>query len=457
MIRCLLLTGDSDDTMTAEALLRASIEVALARAPGPVVLAVSGGRDSMTLMHAVARWAPDRLAAVATFDHGTGSYATDAAAHVAANARRLGLTVVRERAHTSAHSEAEWRAARWRFLHRVAGAFGARVATAHTRDDQAETIVMRLLRGTGTRGLAALAAPTRIVRPWLDVSRTEVAAWAAAESIAFLDDPMNASRRFQRGRVRHDLLPAFERLQPGFTATMVALGERAATWRNDLDAYVETLGVVTIRDGVLQVPVDVFDTTNAEGCAVLWPSCFARLGVVLDARGIRELVRLSTSRKRGAYVTLAGGAVAIRLGTGAAEWYQLRRPALSASKTWSWTGRADQLPPRLGGWRLRRLTAEEARSVTDDYFVFGAPEGALITLRNWRAGDRIQTAGAPAGRRVTRYFSDAHVSVLDRAGWPVVFVGDVLLCVPGLCRSLAAPHRPGWPDSIWYRCEREPD
>ena len=95
--------------------------------------------------------------------------------------------------------------------------------------------------------------------------------------------------------------------------------------------------------------------------------------------------------------------------------------------------------------------------MSDDSFVFGAPEGALITMRNWRAGDRIQTAGAPAGRRVTRYFSDAHVSVLDRAGWPVVFVGDVLLCVPGLCRSLAAPHRPGWPDSIWYRCEREPD
>jgi tRNA(Ile)-lysidine synthase len=135
-----------------------------------VVLAVSGGRDSMALMYAVARWAPERLATVATFDHGTGGYATDAASLVVAQARRLGLTVVRERARTPASTEAEWRIARWDFLNRVARAYGARVATAHTRDDQVETIVMRLLRGAGTRGLAALSAPSPIVRPWLSVS-----------------------------------------------------------------------------------------------------------------------------------------------------------------------------------------------------------------------------------------------------------------------------------------------
>uniref|UniRef100_UPI00286E7E40 ATP-binding protein n=1 Tax=Gemmatimonas sp. TaxID=1962908 RepID=UPI00286E7E40 len=77
-----------------DALLQASLEVAMAPVVGPVVLAVSGGRDSMVLLQAMARWAPECIAAVATFDHGTGRYATDAASLVAAESRRLGLTVV---------------------------------------------------------------------------------------------------------------------------------------------------------------------------------------------------------------------------------------------------------------------------------------------------------------------------------------------------------------------------
>ena len=90
-----IFPGDypSDDIPPGE-LLRAVLEVALAAVPGQLVLAVSGGRDSMALLHAMARWAPERIAAVATFDHGTGQHATDAASLVAAESRRLGLTAV---------------------------------------------------------------------------------------------------------------------------------------------------------------------------------------------------------------------------------------------------------------------------------------------------------------------------------------------------------------------------
>ncbi|MEQ1693858.1 MAG: tRNA lysidine(34) synthetase TilS, partial [Gemmatimonas sp.] len=191
--------------------------------------------------------------------------------------------------------------------------------------------------------------------------------------------------------------------------------------------------------------------------AVLWPACFARLGVVLDARGTQELVRFNMSRRRGAYVALAGGAVAMRVGERNAESFELRRRAFAITPEWDWSGGAGLVPSRLGQWRFRRLASADERGGANDHAVFGLPVGALVTIRSWRAGDRIRTAGAPAGRRVTRYFSDAHVPALDRSGWPVVLVGDALLCVPGLCRSVAAPHRPGTPDSIWYRCEREPD
>lgn len=452
------LNARPEESVPTMALLRAAIEVSMERAREPLVLAISGGRDSMALMHAVARWAPSRLAAVATFDHGTGGYATEAAALVAADARRLGLTVVRERARTPLRSEAEWRQARWQFLHRVAKAYGARVATAHTRDDQVETIVMRLLRGAGARGVAALAAPSRVVRPWLPIARAEVAAWATAESVPYLEDPMNASRYFQRGRVRHDLLPALESAHPGFSEDMLALGERAAAWRRDVEAYLDAQSLESPRQHVLQANADMFERTTDEGRAILWSACFARLGVTLDARGTHTLVRFSKTLRRGAHVMVAGGAVALRVGTASGDRFELRAASGAAiTEPAEWSGAAEHVPLRWGRWRFRRLSALDAQKAAADPWLFGVPMRASVSLRAWCAGDRIETPGSPAGRRVSRYFSDARIPALDRSGWPVVLVDRALWCVPGMCRSLAAPHRPGWPDSIWYRCEREFD
>jgi len=452
------VTADVEDMVPTAAIIRAAVEVAVARANGPLILAISGGRDSMALMSAMARWARQRVAVVATFDHGTGGYATDAAALVAAEARRLGLNVVRERARTPAFGEAAWREARWAFLRRVARAYTARVVTAHTRDDQAETIVMRALRGAGARGLAALAAPSDIVRPWLPVSRAEVTAWAAAEAVPFLEDPMNSSRRFQRGRVRHELLPALEAVDPGITAALLEIGEQAAVWRRGVEHFVDTLGAQRVGTGVLRVPTAAFDRTTDAGRAILWPACFARIGVVLDARGTAELVRFSNSRRRGARVALSGGAMALRVGSDEQQdIFELRRPAVRPPAVVAWSGRAEQLPARVGRFRFRRLPPTEARLAADDRWQFGVPVDANVTIRGWQAGDRIFSAGAPAGRRVTRYFSDRRIPQLDRSGWPVVLLDGALLCVPGLCRAHAAPNRPGWPDSIWYRCERESD
>src|SRR5215210_2476805 len=126
---------------------------------GRVVLAVSGGRDSMVLLDYAARWARAAIAAVATFDHATGPAATRAASLVRLRARALGLPVRSARARKAGRSEAALRVARWDFLDHVAAEHGAHVATAHTRDDQLETVVMRILRGTGARGLAGLCAP----------------------------------------------------------------------------------------------------------------------------------------------------------------------------------------------------------------------------------------------------------------------------------------------------------
>lgn len=439
------------------AVLEATLDVALSGSSGPIVVAVSGGLDSMALMYAVARWAPDRIAAVATFDHGTGSYATDAASLVAAQARRLGLTVVRERARTVGRTEAAWREARWRFLDRVARGFRARVATAHTRDDQLETMVMRFLRGAGARGLAALAAPSPVVRPWLSVSRAELAAWVADERIPYLEDPMNRDRRLLRARVRHELLPVITAAQPAFAAEWLALGERAAQWRRDVDRFLEQQGLVVSADGrQATIPSQVLDDTSPAGRAVLWPAICARAGVTLDATGTQAAVRFTTTRRRGAQLPLAGGALLLRRRGAAHEVFEVRRQAPAAEPAATWQGTTDALPPRFGRWRFRRL-GEGTGDTGVDPWTMALPSGQPVVVRAWAAGDRIVTMGAPAGRRVTRYFSESRVPVPDRPSWPVVLIDDVPIWVPGICCAVAAPSRPGRPDLIWYRCERERD
>ena len=453
--------GVMPDDIAPGDLLRAVLDVALQGSAQPLVLAVSGGRDSMTLLHAMARWAPARIAAVATFDHATGSYATDAASLVAAQARKLGLTVVRERARTGGRSEAEWRDARWAFLRRVARGFRAQVATAHTRDDQLETIVIRALRGSGARGLAALAAPGDVLRPWLGVSRAELARWAEAEGLPYLEDPMNASLAFLRGRVRHQLLPALESASPGFGEAMLAVGERAAAWRRDVEQHLDGCGITVNSEGTrLTVPARVLERTTDEGRAVLWPAICARAGVTLDANGTRSAVRFTSVDRRGAHIVLAGGATIARHRDARGEQFDVRRPAVprpgsSPDGRWSpFEGRVEALPPRFGRWRFRRLGVEP---LAQDAWCIGLPMGTPVVVRPWQAGDRIRTAGARAGRRVTRYFTESRVPVLDRPSWPVLLADGEPVWVPGVCRGLAAPSRPGRSELIWYRCEREFD
>ena len=449
-----------------DAILRASLEVALAPVVGPLVLAVSGGRDSMVLLQAMARWAPERIAAVATFDHGTGRYATDAASLVVAEARRLGLTVVRERSRTVGTSEAAWRTARWHFLERMARAFTARVATAHTRDDQLETVVMRILRGAGARGMAALAAPSSVVRPWLGVSRAELARWAVLETVAYLDDPMNVSRAFLRGRVRHELLPAFEAATPGFADRILTIADQAATWRREVERYIDTLGVVCAPSRArVTCPATALEATSPDGRAVLWPAICARAGVTLDAKGTRELVKFTNAGRRGSSVRVSGGAIVLRRGPtpdeAPGDRFEVRRgsPPRGHDGPRPWHGPADALPSRFGRFRWRRLpTAPPAgHAAPQDLWTMGFPPGERVTLRLWHAGDRIRTAGAPAGRRVTRYFSEAQVPALDRPSWPVVLVDNEPVWVPGVGRGIAAPSRPGRLELIWYRCEPEFD
>jgi tRNA(Ile)-lysidine synthase len=276
------------------------------------VLAVSGGADSMALLHAVAAAravAPPRdgMIAVATFDHGTGIHAARAAALVRDFSASLGVPCVIGSTGGAGRTEAEWRAARWRFLRGAARTRGARIATAHTRDDQIETVFMRALRGAGARGLAALYARSDVARPLVGFTRAELRSYVHSNDVPFLDDPSNADRRHLRNRVRLDLLPALERARPGFGDDLLALARRAADWRARMEALALTFPLMTDSTGTYSFERAPLRGLDQPSLRTLWPALAARAGVVLDWRGTERLAAFTIDGATGQQIQVAGG------------------------------------------------------------------------------------------------------------------------------------------------------
>ena len=419
----------------------------------------------MVLMYAVAQaCGPTRAARrsaavrVVTFDHGTGDAASAAVALVTREATQLGLNVCVGRDSLPAANEAAWRAARWRFFQEAAA--GNRIATAHTRDDQLETIVMRAMRGSGARGLAGLAAnSSRAVRPFLELSRASIRAYGNARRVPFVEDPSNTSRAYLRNRVRLDLLPAIYRVRPRFAAEMLALSERAAALRAEVDALAQRFVSEHVDDGTIRVARELLATYDSATLCVLWPAIAARASVTLDRRGTLRLAQFTTSGAPGARIQLSGGVEVFRH----RDSFVLR-PSLPPQRAGAV---ALSGAVQFGGWRFRPVEADEhsgesafgetpeegPRVQRQDPWIADLPADRSLMIRAWRPADRMRPQEGGAARRVKRFFGDAQIPGPSRAGWPVVLADDEIVWIPGVRRSRAASERSGRP-VVRYICER---
>jgi tRNA(Ile)-lysidine synthase len=210
----------ANDDHSAITVSQAKLLFADWKAAPAIALAVSGGPDSIALMWLAARWRRaltrgPRLIAL-TVDHGLRPEAAAEARDVKKLAAQLDLphrTLRWNGAKPKTGVPAAARAARYRLLAQAAKASGAtHILTAHTRDDQAETLLMRMLRGSGIAGLAAMARQTEregvwLARPLLDVPKSQLVATLHKAKIAFADDPTNRDTNYTRPRLRA-LMPA---------------------------------------------------------------------------------------------------------------------------------------------------------------------------------------------------------------------------------------------------------
>ena len=419
------------------------------------IVGVSGGLDSMTLLRLLVRYREHagrpRIVA-AHLDHRMSSDSAASAEWVAATCDEWGVPCLVRAAPAPVRSEAEGRALRYRFfedaMQRVER--GAVVATAHTADDQAETVLFRIARGAGPKGMAGVLPerPPGLVRPLLPFWRRELAAFAAAQDIPFRDDPTNQDLRWTRNRLRHDLLPALEEAVPGAAAALAALADTSRSHvealNHLLDDRIEALApggerpsydVLDLdRDGLLTLPDSVL--------ALVLRRAASRLGGRPGRNATHELLRFARESPSGRRTAVAGGvAVTRRL---AHLRFERTEPADGANEN---DARASLCPAAqeiivtggegAGRFAHGRLEVHAAWShAPPDGFPSVAPfaPGDVqfpLAVRPWRPGDRI---AAPYGKKkVNKILLEARIPSDCRTGYPVLTdAAGKVLWVPGL-------------------------
>jgi tRNA(Ile)-lysidine synthetase-like protein len=230
------------------------------------------------------------------------------------------------------------------------------------------------------------------------------------------------------------------RVQPGLRDEILALAGRAAAWRREMDAIAEACcPSVEASGGGLVVAASSLVGYDEASLAVLWPAIAARVGLALDRRGTRRLAEFTTRGGAGAVMPLSGGWQVQRT----PEAFVLRRgqqpvpgPSplpLAGSATW-------------GRWIFR----SGGIVAPDDPWTALVPAEPTLLVRAWAAADRMPVGDAKV--RVKRLLVEAGIPAADRAGWPVVVAGEVIVWIPGVSRARAATARSGRP-GVCFRCE----
>jgi len=413
--------------------------------PGQRVgVAVSGGPDSVCLLHVLRELAPrwDLRLTVLHLDHELrGEESRADAEFVRDLAAAMGLPFVLEtglRREPGDNLEQAAREARLEFFRRVrqVGTVDC-VATGHTRSDQAETVLFRFLRGSGTAGLAGIRPVTTegIVRPLLEAGRGDVEEFLRARGVAWREDASNESARFARNRIRHELMPQLAReWNPQIEETLAQMAE----WARAEEAYwaeeVERIGRRnTEPDGSV-----VLDTTELRGLPEAAARRVVRRAIEQakgDLRGVDfahvEAVLALARRVSGNGAVQAAGVEVRR----SFEWMRVARAGARA-EAYCFRVKPPAAVAVPGTGRVIRLELLENLATTGmSDSVYNGEMGCLdwgrvaapIRLRNWRPGDRFEPMSGTGPQKIKSLFQAARIPAWERAQWPVLTDGASVL------------------------------
>ncbi len=434
-----------------------------------VIVACSGGPDSTVLAYLVADARPDLDIVLAHVRHGLRDDRADVEA-VRQHAEWLGVPIeVRSvQVRGDGHGiEAAAREARYKALREIATSVDAvAILVGHTADDQAETVLLRLARGTGMDGIAAMAPVSGdLIRPLLSVRRVDVKRFLLLEGLPHVEDPTNADPELRRNVVRHELLSVLERLADDPVGALVRFADLARDERRLLDLLTsEPMAAVRRVGDVCAIP----DTAVRE-----MPTALARrvvravLAEIGDGPPDADAVTRALELADGGAVTLPGpveaavaagwrtfapqrrlrGAAVPLVVPGVAVWPPARVTVQAiTADTDPWRTRTSTAPPGQvafafdGGWSPPPFDDDDSLvppgGHAERMVLNLAADTGPFNVRHRQSGDRITTAAGT--RSIQDVFVDAGVPRAVREIWPVVVDGaDTVVWVPGVAADEA--------------------
>lgn len=373
-----------------------------------VVAAVSGGADSVCLLH-VLREVGASVTGVAHFNHKwRGEASEEDERFVAAMASWMGLAFFRAEMRGEEQGDnleqGARRARRSFFQGLIRDGVCDRVALGHTRDDQAETVLFRVLRGSGLTGLAGIhPVSDGLIRPLIGVRRSEVEEYLRARNVKWREDVSNRETRFARNRIRHELMPQLARdWNPGIVDALANLADLAYEEERRWDLSLEAVETVRLEPG-----------DRALARRQIRRAIRAAKG---DLRGIEFQHIESVIDMKGSRVTLPG-VEAVR----SFDRIRFRRSGPKAA-----------VPPievTIPGTYPAPDGASEIRLEPCDNLELELP--APIVLRGWRPGDHYRPVGKSRDQKLTKMFQNARVPSWERHFWPILECDGKILWARG--------------------------
>lgn len=387
-----------------------------------VLCAVSGGRDSMALLHVLLRLSTQHGFAVAAahYNHLLRESAARDEALVRQWCAARGIPFAADRGDVRSYAEKSGRSIedaarimRYQFLESAAGEYGADyIATAHHRQDNTETLLLHLLRGSGLSGLCGIA-PVRgsIIRPLLDVDRAVIDGYIKENAIPYAEDETNADTAYTRNRLRLELLPLLEEISPGSTGRMAAAAKRLRADEEFLEQYTVSL----LPPDTAEIPTALLNAQPANIAARLVRTAARRLGAELTAAQTDAVLRL----RSGGYLSLGGNLRAAREGK-TLRFFRLHAPAEPLTLSHG--------QQQWGEWLVTVYETEDEVTENERAVVLRS-ETAPFVIAKWDGTGRL---GIENGRRtVKRLLADHGIPASRRENCPAVFFGGTLAAVFG--------------------------